>query len=263
MNIKSILKSKMISLADKLETQPKRYGDNSIVTLFHNIDDSGSQYSVSPVEFTKIIDYLVDTRTETEWCSAQFLGDTDRRKLSERSICITFDDALQSAYVPIVEMMERNCKCTLFVISNYPDDRSSKIMTWKQIKHLDSLNVEIGSHTLSHPHLPNLSNNELRKELYDSKAKIEDVLGKQVNTIAYPYGEFDRRVIDFAREAGYTSGFTTQHIYAYDEYRPYIIPRFEPRSKIELEGLVQGRSHLFYKTLDYYFSAKNKLISLQ
>jgi peptidoglycan/xylan/chitin deacetylase (PgdA/CDA1 family) len=260
-NIKSILKSKMISLAANLETQPKRYDENLIVTLFHSIDNSGSQYSVSPEEFTKIIDYLVGNKTE--WCSAQFLGNTDQRKLSERSMCITFDDALQSAYVPIVEMMERNCQCTLFVISNYPDDRSTKIMTWKQIKHLDSLNVEIGSHTLSHQHLPNISNIELRKELYDSKAKIEDILGKQVNTIAYPYGEFDRRVIDFSRDAGYTSGFTTQHIYAYNEHRPFIIPRFEPRSKIELEGLVQGRSHLFYKVLDYYFSARNKSISLQ
>ncbi|MGB6194692.1 MAG: polysaccharide deacetylase family protein, partial [Terracidiphilus sp.] len=65
-----------------------------------------------------------------------------------------------------------------------------------------------GSHTLTHPWLPSLSDHDLQRELCDSKAKLEDLLGVEVSSFAYPYGGVDRRVRSAVAAAGYKLAFT-------------------------------------------------------
>jgi peptidoglycan/xylan/chitin deacetylase (PgdA/CDA1 family) len=69
--------------------------------------------------------------------------------------------------------------------------------------------VTFGSHTLTHPHLTALSEPEWRRELTESKRLLEDRLGRPVETLAYPYGDFSPAIAAAAREAGYRAGFTT------------------------------------------------------
>jgi peptidoglycan/xylan/chitin deacetylase (PgdA/CDA1 family) len=66
---------------------------------------------------------------------------------------------------------------------------------------------EFGSHTLSHPRLTELGDEELRQELLDSRARIKERLGR-CDSIAYPFGVWTRRVADAAADAGYSYGFT-------------------------------------------------------
>ena len=63
------------------------------------------------------------------------------------------------------------------------------------------------AHTVSHPHLPRLSDAELDRELRDSKAELEDEVGTPCRHLAYPYGEEDDRVRSAARRAGYDAAF--------------------------------------------------------
>ena len=67
--------------------------------------------------------------------------------------------------------------------------------------------MEIGSHTVGHPHLPKLSDEELDRELRDSKARIEDELRRPARLFAYPYGEHDARVQAAVNRAGYAVAF--------------------------------------------------------
>jgi oligosaccharide reducing-end xylanase len=53
---------------------------------------------------------------------------------------------------------------------------------------------EIGSHTLTHPHLTSLSDAALDQELRESKAILENLTGKPVISLAYPFGDDDARV---------------------------------------------------------------------
>ena len=57
--------------------------------------------------------------------------------------------------------------------------------------------VSIGSHTVNHHSLPTLSDEELDKELKDSKEYLEKLLNKKVKTICYPSGKYDSRVIEY------------------------------------------------------------------
>jgi peptidoglycan/xylan/chitin deacetylase (PgdA/CDA1 family) len=88
------------------------------------------------------------------------------------------------------------------------DDREElATMTWDQLRSLADNGVEIGSHGVSHAHLPTLSDDELRRELTESKEAIESEFGRPCTEIAYPYGEHDERVRAFARRAGYVRAY--------------------------------------------------------
>ena len=65
----------------------------------------------------------------------------------------------------------------------------------------------VQSHTMTHADLPKITNYE--EELKASKQKIEQVTGKPVISIAYPFGHFDNTVIDEAKKY-YKYATTTQ-----------------------------------------------------
>ena len=66
---------------------------------------------------------------------------------------------------------------------------------------------EFGSHTLSHPDLTELGDEELRQELFDSRARIIERLG-QLRLDRVPVRRLERRVAEAAADAGYSYGFT-------------------------------------------------------
>lgn len=80
-------------------------------------------------------------------------------------------------------------------------------LTWPMVDSMAEAGHEFGSHTLSHPMLTELSDEELRQELFDSRARIRERLGR-CDSIAYPFGVWSRRVAKAAADAGYSYGFT-------------------------------------------------------
>lgn len=82
----------------------------------------------------------------------------------------------------------------------------SRPLTWNQVREMSAAGIEFGSHTVSHPILSNLSHDDLRNELTESKHEIEGQIGKPVEVIAYPVGgptAFNDEVRRAARGAGY------------------------------------------------------------
>ena len=63
---------------------------------------------------------------------------------------------------------------------------------------------EVGSHTRTHPRLPELTGAELASELQGSRRDCEHHLGLPCRSIAYPYGAVDERVADAVAKAGYS-----------------------------------------------------------
>jgi peptidoglycan/xylan/chitin deacetylase (PgdA/CDA1 family) len=72
--------------------------------------------------------------------------------------------------------------------------------------------IEIGAHTLSHPSLALLPAAEQERELAGARAKLEELLGRPVTLLAYPFGkpgDVSEETISLARRAGYRAAFTT------------------------------------------------------
>jgi peptidoglycan/xylan/chitin deacetylase (PgdA/CDA1 family) len=90
-------------------------------------------------------------------------------------------------------------------------DARSRPLTWEQVREMRDGGVEFGSHTVSHPILSRLGDEELRMELRSSKEELEKQLGRRVECLAYPVGgetAYDERVVEMARACGYRMALT-------------------------------------------------------
>jgi peptidoglycan/xylan/chitin deacetylase (PgdA/CDA1 family) len=147
---------------------------------------------------------------------------------TEKTAVITFDDAYRSVIELALPVLSRVGFCatvfapTAFIGSNEPmawpgidpwldtEHRDELVpMSWEELDSLAREGWEIGSHTSSHPHLPLLDQSVLDRELSESRREIEDRLGRPCHSLAYPYGDHDRRVLDAAGRAGYSAAACT------------------------------------------------------
>jgi peptidoglycan/xylan/chitin deacetylase (PgdA/CDA1 family) len=69
--------------------------------------------------------------------------------------------------------------------------------------------LEIGSHTLTHPNLTRVSGRQADAELRGSKAWLEDLTGQPVTSFCYPNGRHGHGLARRVADAGYLVGRTT------------------------------------------------------
>ena len=253
--LKSGVKRSFIGICKALERAPHRNLD-AIVTLLHEVDESTSEYSITGSVLNGQLRYLLDH--DVTWYGATELAQNLAQVDTKSNVCITFDDGAVSAYQATVELIDAGAKCTHFIIPGQVNRKHGDRMSWSQIRELDSAGVEIGSHSLSHPHLTSLDAKQLKQEVVASKQTLEDKLGKPVTAFAYPYGEYDRRVVESVIDSGYSCAFTTRHLYASRDSNVFQIPRFEPLESVNhLSELFQGQGHRFYHFLNRYYKIRD------
>ncbi len=118
----------------------------------------------------------------------------------------TFDDCLQSQYDYVYPIFEQyGFRGTFYVITGPLDDPYGpywRYGTWPEFIEMSNAGHEIGSHTVTHPHLQNLpvgdslTEGTLIYELYHSRKSIEQKIpGKKCIDLAYPYSEYDSDVL--------------------------------------------------------------------
>ena len=103
------------------------------------------------------------------------------------------------------------------------------MMSWDDLRQLDKEGFIIGSHSHSHPLLASLQEEtEISAELKMSFRKIQQEIGKPPQTISYPVGSFDERVIRLSKKEGYKSGLAVeQRFFRVDKDDIFKIPRVE------------------------------------
>jgi len=113
-------------------------------------------------------------------------------------------------------------------IPEKPPDRFAPC-TWSELREMaDSGLVEIGSHTISHPILSTLSEQESWLELTESRASLERGLGGGVSAFCFPNGKTDDFLpihVDQIKAAGYTSAVTTRPGMVTEKSDLYELPR--------------------------------------
>jgi peptidoglycan/xylan/chitin deacetylase (PgdA/CDA1 family) len=86
-----------------------------------------------------------------------------------------------------------------------PEAAELTSMSWDDLRALVADGWDVGSHTCTHPRLPGLADQALRRELEESRRECEEQLGIRCDTLAYPYGAVDPRVCRFTAESGYSA----------------------------------------------------------
>jgi len=71
--------------------------------------------------------------------------------------------------------------------------------------------VNFQSHTMFHPFLPMCEDEEVKTELNRSRDILENAYHLIINAIAYPFGHYSEKIIEFARGAGYKCGVTVDY----------------------------------------------------
>jgi peptidoglycan/xylan/chitin deacetylase (PgdA/CDA1 family) len=151
------------------------------------------------------------------------------RVSSGRVVAITFDDAFLSVLQLAKPLLDSaGYPATVYAPTAYLDTPDQPLkwdgieqwhggehehellpMSWDQLGELAEVGWEIGSHTSTHPHLDQVRDDaQLRAELVESKVTVEERLGRDCTTLAYPYGDYDERVVAAAGAAGYAAAGT-------------------------------------------------------
>ncbi len=160
-------------------------------------------------------------------------------KLDNQAV-ITFDDG----YVNVLrEGLEPLARTGFKAIQFLPVDLLGKVNEWdvplgeapepimnvSQVREWLAAGHEIGSHTLTHPYLTQLSTEAARAEISDSRKKLEDVFGKSIEHFCYPYGDWNQKVQELVREAGYQTACTTMPGVNTSADSPFVLKRFTAR----------------------------------
>jgi len=155
-----------------------------------------------------------------------FTGTTFTQALEEpsprRTLVVTFDDAYRSVLESALPILDRlGVPGTVFAPTDFiggegpmtwpgidqwiggPHEPELTAMSWAELAELADRGWEVGSHTCSHPRLPEEDDDELVVELSRSKRHCEERLGRECASLAYPYGAYDARVGAATRAAGY------------------------------------------------------------
>lgn len=171
------------------------------------IGDSHGIFSVSAPRFRSQIQLLASA-PDCQTISLQ-TPDIPHRGLQ---IAVTFDDGYRdNLRVAAPILIEHGIPFTVFVSSDLVKNHTKGFLTPLELRELAGLtNVTIGAHSKSHCPLTDCNDKELAEELSGSKGYIEDIIGRSVTSVAYPYGAVDVRVRDAARRSGYTLGVCTR-----------------------------------------------------
>lgn len=139
-----------------------------------------------------------------------------------------------------------NCKKLIgkFYKDKWPLDLSEYCMSWDQIKKLSqNPNLCIGSHTLTHPILSFLKDEESRMEISKSKERLEQMLNKRINHFAIPFGHLNSysRIRDLAyiQDSGYISSVTTI-AKPYNNHSIFELPRYFLNDNVKLKNFEMG-----------------------
>jgi peptidoglycan/xylan/chitin deacetylase (PgdA/CDA1 family) len=113
----------------------------------------------------------------------------------------------------------------------------SRLLNVRELKELSDAGMCIGAHTCTHPILAVSKDDEVRREIHESKIQIEQAVGKRVWAFAYPFGNaatMGERELRLAKQAGYSCAFLNVEHWRDQELNPFALCRTHVTSNITL-----------------------------
>lgn len=200
MSVKTKIKALAGSTLLRSGLYPRLFGDRAMIIAFHRIDDRYVGNPISyPVDgfqrFCLFFKKHFDVVTLDE-----LLDDLEQGRSIRGKLVITFDDGYRDNFTTAAPILsELDLPATFFITTGFiGTDRvpwwdqeagiASEWMTWEEVTRLSEMGFSIGAHTVNHVDLGVVQGEEARREIEDSRAHLEDRLGRPVDLFAFPYG---------------------------------------------------------------------------
>lgn len=203
-----------------------------VALMYHSVQvgEPDWRWAVSQRRFRAHLDVLL----EAGWSTVPFSALGGGQALPARSVAITFDDGYLDNLAAVEALTERRMTATWFVVSGEIGGRarwlrgaraSMPLLSALDLQTMCAAGMEIGSHTRSHECLPSLDEYALADEVAGSRRELEDLLGCEVTSFAYPYGAHDPASVQAVAQAGYRAACTTRSGWALRQKDPLRINR--------------------------------------
>jgi peptidoglycan/xylan/chitin deacetylase (PgdA/CDA1 family) len=189
------------------------------ILFYHRVSDDRDALAVSPRSFREQMDFLATAgyRVVDAVEAADLLV---RGDVSAKTIGLNFDDGYLDVAENALPVLEQHgFRATVFVPTGVIDGnatfswyrRQPPLLAWDEIVELDRAGtLRFEAHTVTHPNLLTLDEENAREEIGGSKRTLEARLGRPVEAFCYPgglFGERERRLVD---EAGFTIGVSCE-----------------------------------------------------
>lgn len=120
---------------------------------------------------------------------------TDRQ---DNRVCLTFDAAWGDEDTPLlIDILARyNIKATFFVVGEWVDRCSESVKALHEAGH------EVMNHSDTHPHMPQLTPEQMKEELNACNDKIEAITGVRPTLHRAPYGDYSDESLQATEDLG-------------------------------------------------------------
>jgi peptidoglycan/xylan/chitin deacetylase (PgdA/CDA1 family) len=172
---------------------------------FCNSEKGYSRYILKEKDFFQQISYLHQQGflgLNVSEC-LKFSNDNDKQ------VVITFDDGCETDLITAAPILkEYNFNATFYVVAGFLGNPG--YLSHSQLRELSDSGFEIGSHSMTHRYLSDLSKEELYFEISQSKTHLEQIIGKNIDHLSCPGGRWTKTAAQIAEQSGYTSMATSQ-----------------------------------------------------
>lgn len=183
------------------------------IIMYHSVNPGISvenKLTVSPSTFYRQMHFLKKGRYRV--INLENLAELIRqkKKIPAKTVVITFDDGYKDNYAyafPILKEFQLPANLFLIVQEIGRFDR----LSWQEVKEMQqSGSFTIGSHAIGPDPLTKISlEEELKRQIFDSKKILEEKLGTGVNIFSYPEGMFNAKIRRLVIAAGYKAAVAT------------------------------------------------------
>jgi peptidoglycan/xylan/chitin deacetylase (PgdA/CDA1 family) len=211
------------------------------ILMYHIIDRPRSateaKYCCPPELFERQMRYLADSGRAMPLAA---IADAVRAKgaCPRDAVAVTFDDGFRATHEAALPILTKfKVPATMFVVSakiggsndwmstrNFPH---RELMSRHEILAMRDAGIGIGSHTRSHPRLPELTAAQLDDEIAGSKADLEQLLGQPIEHFAYPFGLFNEAARAAVEAAGYKAAVSVRSGFNGATVNPFELRRIE------------------------------------
>lgn len=185
------------------------------ILMYHSINPqaiAGRMLTVSPETFERQMRFL-KTRRYKVLPLGELAGlIKDKKKIPAGTLAITLDDGYKDNYIYAFPVLKKyNLPAAVFIIVNEVARPQNDRLSWEEIKEMQSSGlITFGSHTLGPEPLINIkSEDELKRQIRESKKILEEKLGRPVNLFSYPEGRFNEKIKKLVIDAGYKAAAAT------------------------------------------------------